>query len=127
MVTLKIVKEKEYNRYNLVDESTTKYYSVVLEFYNMKKPELNSYLQIDERLLDENYEDYCQPYAFEPTLEKVPSSALLFLTTTLVPLNFSYFLPSKVSLATPIITSNHVESESACEAFTSSSSSLTPT
>ena len=70
MVTLKIIKEKEYNRYNLVDESTTKYYSVVLEFYNMKKPELNSYLQIDERLLDENYEDYCQPYAFEPTLEK---------------------------------------------------------
>ena len=70
MVTLKFVKEKEYNRYNLVDEQNTKYYSLVLEFYDMQKPTLNSCLQIDERLLDPQYEDYCQPYAFEPTNQK---------------------------------------------------------
>ena len=69
MVLLKFIQEGEYNTFTLINEDNSKQYSLVLECYNMQKPTLNSYLKIDERLLDPHYEDYCQPYAFEPTTE----------------------------------------------------------
>ena len=35
----------------------------------MPKSKIGSFVRIDERLLHPQYEDYCQPHAFEPTTE----------------------------------------------------------
>lgn len=52
------------------DEYTIEYkqdkYTLVLEFYGIDRPKVGDRFQLNEILLDKNWENYCQPYAFEP-------------------------------------------------------------
>ncbi len=63
---LKVVQLKPYNQYVLLDEASQKTFSLVLEFYGVKSPQINDFLVLNEKLLDQNFEGYCEPYAFTP-------------------------------------------------------------
>lgn len=63
-IELKIKEKKENNEYILKDIKTSKEYSVIMEFYDIDSPKKGDILIISEKLLDLNYEGYCQPYAF---------------------------------------------------------------
>lgn len=65
MVILEISSVNLYNNYNLLDKKNNKTYSLYLEFYGIDKPKVGDCLAINEKLLDRNYEGYCQPYAFK--------------------------------------------------------------
>lgn len=64
MVILEISSVNLYNNYYLLDKKNNKAYSLYLEFYGVDKPKVGDSLAINEKLLDKNYEGYCQPYAF---------------------------------------------------------------
>lgn len=40
-------------------------YNLLIEFYGINKPVVGDKITLDERLLDDEYEGYCQPYAFK--------------------------------------------------------------
>lgn len=63
---LKVVQLKPYNQYVLLDEASQKTFSLVLEFYGVRSPQINDILVLNEKLLDQNFEGYCEPYAFAP-------------------------------------------------------------
>ena len=46
---------------DIIDET----YDLLLEFYGISKPVVGNKITLDERLLDESYEGFCQPYAFK--------------------------------------------------------------
>lgn len=70
MVVLKIIDVGAYNKYELMDMKTNKSYSLFLEFYGINKPDYFDEIAMSEDLLDPNYEEYCQPYAFKLCEEK---------------------------------------------------------
>ena len=92
VVKLKIIGLDEYNRYHLINEDTNETYFLFLEFYGIKTPPAGSIIAIDERLLNPNFEGFCQPYAFKLCQDKTSmpknDSEYIALKTG----NFSYVL-----------------------------------
>lgn len=50
-------------------------YELLIEFYGIEKPSVGSIILMDERLLDEKYEGFSQPYSFEYYMEYVDDKA----------------------------------------------------
>lgn len=63
MVLLKITNINNY-AYTLID-SNNKSYKLIFEFVGNKTPKVDDVIQIDERLIDCNSIEFCQPYRFE--------------------------------------------------------------
>ena len=42
---------------------------LMIEFFDIEKPKVGSYILMNKKLLDEKYEGYCQPYCFEFYME----------------------------------------------------------
>ena len=66
MVDLTIFKKIDNNNYELINLENGNRYKLLLEFYGIEA-EPRDILSLHEKLLDKNYEGYCQPYAFEKT------------------------------------------------------------
>lgn len=63
MVKCKIIKCLEYNEF--VIKCGEDVHSLVLEFYGVDKPIVGDEIIVNEILLDKNWENYSQPYAFQ--------------------------------------------------------------
>lgn len=77
----------EYNTYKLKSEE--KSFLLVLELYGVNKPKAGDKLTISEKLIDETWEGYTQPYAFELTESKQLEEQEFILLQTA---NKNYFL-----------------------------------
>lgn len=63
MIKLKI-KSVNNSQYTLIDEDSNEY-NFILEFHDIKKnPGVNDYILMSKELLDKNYEEYSNFYAF---------------------------------------------------------------
>lgn len=83
MILCKIKKCLPFNAYLLeIEKGQTKFkkentFELVIEFYGMDKPKENSYLLINEKLLDKNSSEYTQPYSFELCKTKIKKEELI--------------------------------------------------
>ncbi len=66
MVKLQILEIKDFNEYVLYDSKNKTKTSLILEFYEMDKPNVKDFLFLHESLLNKNSENFAQPYAFKP-------------------------------------------------------------
>lgn len=77
MALFKIKKNLEFNTYVLdvvkpeENENLERTYTLQLEFYGVDKPSINSYLFLNNKLLDRNSSEFTQPYSFELSNKKV--------------------------------------------------------
>ena len=63
MALLKITNINDYV-YTMIDLNN-KSYKLIIEFVGNKTPKVEDVMQIDERLIDYNNIEFCQPYRFE--------------------------------------------------------------
>ncbi len=63
-LSLKIISINKNNEYVLQSEKSKKRYTLMLEFYDVEKPQIGDRLLISKTLLDKNSQLFCQPYAF---------------------------------------------------------------
>ena len=71
---LRVKEVKKFGEFMLVDEKTSKEYSLRLGFYDIEKPEEGDEIMLHKKLLDRSYEGYAQPYFFAPIDSKFGKS-----------------------------------------------------
>lgn len=85
MINCKITKCLDFNAYQI--QYGNKECVLVMEFYGIDTPKIGDELQMSEILLDKNWKNYAQPYAFEKiainpmNVEKLDNSDLIVLKT----------------------------------------------
>lgn len=85
MINCKITKCLDFGSYQI--QYGKKECVLVMEFYGVDTPKIGDELRVPEILLDKNWENYAQPYAFEKiainpmNVEKLNNSDLIVLKT----------------------------------------------
>lgn len=63
MITL-VIESESNGIYVLTDQESGKTYRLMFQFFGIDAPKPNDQLSLSDKLLDEKYEGFCQPYAF---------------------------------------------------------------
>ena len=74
MIICEVTKVLQHGAFEL--KSDSKEFHVVLEFYGVNTPQVGDKILIHEKLLDQHWEGYKQPYAFQVITDVYPKQVL---------------------------------------------------
>jgi hypothetical protein len=87
MTKLTIKEINKFNEYVLEDKDKNNY-SLIMEFYDVQKPEVGDTLLLHENLLNKNSAEYSQPYSFGALDNKCGREKSLLTETEIIGLQY---------------------------------------